>query len=434
MKSIFCAVTAVASAALLNCSLVLAATETLYVDSIDVRKGSISNQSVTVLNHAQLSGSDDDWSTYIEVAPDNNRFVGLFDFYASSRLGWSQLQIDTNTIGEAASAQRWRFQIRDIINNRWVDIGNNDGASDWLWYPQQFLLDQSVSNYINGQGRIRIRYLSNNAVDVSNIDQLVVQLDSAAGSTNDWWQPSPDDELTWQWQINGSLNTTLNVDMYDVDLFDTSTGTIEQLKNDGRIVTCYFSAGTYEGWRSDWTEFFPFITGDNYAGSQPPFAGNMADWDERWLDIRRMDLLEGIMSARMDLAVTKGCDAVEPDNMDAYTNGGETELNLTAQDQLNYNRWIANLAHSRGLSVGLKNDVEQLADLVDDFDWALNEQCFQYNECEDYQVFINAGKAVFGVEYHGDPADFCVQANQQKLFWLKKSLALTAWRIGCENY
>ena len=254
------------------------------------------------------------------------------------------------------------------------------------------------------------------------------------GDDGDWWKPSPTDNLTWQWQISGTLDASLDVDMYDVDLFDTSAAQIQSLQSAGRIVVCYFSAGTYEGWRPDWQEFFPFITGESYSGSEPPFAGNMAEWDERWLDIRRIDLLGPIMRSRLDLAVTKGCDAVEPDNMDAYTNLSEVDLPLTYQDQINYNRWIAQEAHARGLSVGLKNDVDQLADLVDYFDWALNEQCFQYNECSNYSIFTNAGKAVFGVEYQGSAANFCPQANAMQLFWLKKKLSLNAWRVGCEDY
>lgn len=49
-------------------------------------------------------------------------------------------------------------------------------------------------------------------------------------------------------------------------------------------------------------------------------------------------------------------------------------------------------AHSRGLSVGLKNDVDQIHSLVSHFDWALNEECVQYNECNKYQPFFDAGK------------------------------------------
>ena len=248
--------------------------------------------------------------------------------------------------------------------------------------------------------------------------------------------PSPSDGLTWQWQLQGDINHSYDVDVYDVDLFDVSKEKIAQLKNEGRKVICYFSAGTYEGWRADWADYFDFIDGDAYSGSKPPFAGNMADWDERWLDIRRIDLLTPIMTSRLDLAVEKGCDAVEPDNVDAWSNAGEVKLSpaLTANDQLNYNRWLAKAAHDRGLSIGLKNNVEQISDLVEDFDWALNEQCFQYNECDGYSVFINAGKAVFGVEYSGDIEAICNKANPLSLFWIKKRLSLTDWRQGCEAY
>lgn len=83
--------------------------------------------------------------------------------------------------------------------------------------------------------------------------------------------------------------------------------------------------------------------------------------------------------------------------MDAYTNN--TGFPLKAEDQLAYNRWLAEAAHELGLSIGLKNDLNQIEDLVEDFDWALNEQYFQYDECDLLVPFIEAGKAVFGVEY-----------------------------------
>jgi len=174
----------------------------------------------------------------------------------------------------------------------------------------------------------------------------------------------------------------------------------------------------------------------SYSGTRPPFAGKMDEWNERWLDIRRIDLLSKIMTDRIKLAVSKGCDAVEPDNVDAYQNRNEVKKPITAADQLEYNRWIANKAHELGMSVGLKNDVGQLRGLVKYFDFAVNEQCFQYKECSAYKVFTKAGvdKAVFGVEYKGNPANFCRAANRNKLSFQKKRLSLYAWRIGCEKY
>ncbi|MDY6972234.1 MAG: endo alpha-1,4 polygalactosaminidase [Thermodesulfobacteriota bacterium] len=119
--------------------------------------------------------------------------------------------------------------------------------------------------------------------------------------------------------------------------------------------------------------------------------------DERQLDIRRLYLLGPILKSRLGLALRKGCDGVEPDNGDGYTNS--TGFPLTFQDQLNFNIWLADEAHARSLPIGLKNDLGQINELLCYYDWALNEQCFQYNEWYLPVPFVNAGKAVFGVEY-----------------------------------
>ncbi|MCB9460698.1 MAG: endo alpha-1,4 polygalactosaminidase [Anaerolineaceae bacterium] len=228
-----------------------------------------------------------------------------------------------------------------------------------------------------------------------------------------WWQPSPG--TTWQWQLNGEINTSYDVQMYDIDLFDTPQETIDKLHADGRIVICYFSAGTIEAWRPDVDDFPESILG------KP-----LDDWPgERYLDIRQLDLLKPIMAARLDLAVAKGCDGVEPDNVDAYTN--DSGFDLTAEDQLTYNRWLAEAAHERGLSIGLKNDGDQVEQLVDDFDWALVEECFEFGFCDQFLPFIEAGKAVFGVEYEEgalDRVDYCQQANEMGFSWLTKRLDL----------
>lgn len=47
----------------------------------------------------------------------------------------------------------------------------------------------------------------------------------------------------------------------------------------------------------------------------------------------------------------------------------------------------------------MKNDLDQVAGLVDDFDFAVNEQCHQYNECESLTPFTEQNKAVFNAEY-----------------------------------
>ena len=197
---------------------------------------------------------------------------------------------------------------------------------------------------------------------------------------------TPTVDTTWQWQLSGEVNTEYDVELYDIDLFDSSTATIASLKANGKSVICYFSAGSYEEWRADKDAFPSEVLGDELDG----WAG------ERWLDIRSDSVLD-IMTERLDLAVEKGCDGVEPDNMDGYTN--DTGFTLTASDQLLYNKSLANEARSRGLSVGLKNDVDQIVELEPFFDFAVNEQCHEYDECETLVPFIDAGKPVFNAEY-----------------------------------
>ena len=247
-----------------------------------------------------------------------------------------------------------------------------------------------------------------------------------SGDTSAWsatvggiWRPAPG--TSWQWQLQGTIDTTIDVEMYDIDLFDTSTATIADLEADGRIVVCYFSAGSWEDWRPDAADYPAVVLGNTLDG-----------WPgERWVDIRRLDLLGPILEARLDLARDKGCTGVEPDNVDAYQNS--SGFPLVAADQLAFNRWLATRAHERGLSIGLKNDLDQVTVLEPDFDWALNEQCFEYDECDVLQPFIDAGKAVFGVEYSGEENVFCPYLNALGYSWMKKHLDLGVWRIDCND-
>jgi len=228
-------------------------------------------------------------------------------------------------------------------------------------------------------------------------------------------------ETSWQWQLSGPIDLSLDVQMYDLDLFQTDAATVAGLHARGKKVVCYVSVGTFEPYRSD-ASLIP-----NSVQGRP-----LEDFpDERWLDIRQIELLRPVFQARFDQCRAKGFDGVEPDNVDGYTNN--SGFPLTAADQFRFNRFIAGLAHERGLSVGLKNDLDQIPQLVGDFDWALNEQCFQYNECNSLRPFIQAGKAVFHVEYERTTAQFCAQTNGLNFNSLRKNYDLDAFRQPCRE-
>jgi hypothetical protein len=228
---------------------------------------------------------------------------------------------------------------------------------------------------------------------------------------------------TWQWQLTGAVDTTKSVNVYDVDLFDVPQATIDALHRKGIKVICYVSAGTWENWRPDAVRFPASV-----KGKRNGWPG------ERWLDIRQIGTLGPIMEARLDLCRSKGFDGVEFDNVDGYNNNAGFPLSY--QDQLNYNAYLANEAHERGLSAALKNDVEQVADLAPYFDFTINEQCFQYDECDDdrnslVDHFIHQGKPVFNVEYDLAKSRFCAQARSWGFSSMKKNLDLDAWMAPC---
>jgi endo-alpha-1,4-polygalactosaminidase (GH114 family) len=244
---------------------------------------------------------------------------------------------------------------------------------------------------------------------------------TASGTTADVWHPPPG--VTWQWQLSGPpVDLSVKAEVFDIDLFDNDVAMVAALHAKGRKVICYFSVGSREDWRPDAEQFPTMVIGKQLPG-----------WPgERWLDVRRLDLLGPILRARLDLCRDKGFDGVEPDNIDGFTN--DTGFPLTAADQLAFNRWLAMEAHARGLSIGLKNDPDQASQLLTDFDWALTEDCFAQGWCDELRPFIDAGKAVFAAEYTdtGITADgFCPQATSMHFSAILKERDLGAWREAC---
>ena len=85
------------------------------------------------------------------------------------------------------------------------------------------------------------------------------------------------------------------------------------------------------------------------------------------------------------MCARKGFDAVEPDNLAGWEKENHTGFKITTADQLRFNRWVALQVHGRGMSVALKNDGRQAEELINAFDFAVVEQCFQYHECGYYR-------------------------------------------------
>ena len=230
------------------------------------------------------------------------------------------------------------------------------------------------------------------------------------------WRPAL--RTSWQWQLQGKIDQSVHAHAFDVDMFETPAATVKSLHRKGRVAVCYVDAGTWENWRPDAAKF-----PDRVKGRSNGWPG------ERWLDIRALDVLGPILKARVAKCAAKGFDAIEFDNVDGYAN--DTGFPLDGGDQLRFDVWLANQAHRQGLSVALKNDLGQVKRLLPYFYFALDEQCFQYHECFKLKPFIQAGKAVFEVEYRLDASEFCPKANDLNFNSMKKRLSLKAWRHPC---
>lgn len=220
------------------------------------------------------------------------------------------------------------------------------------------------------------------------------------------WKPTTTHSLGLQWALDGPLNLTNakqmgkvgldgnplpTPDVYDIDREYNSAATVAALHAQGSKVICYMDAGVYENYRLDASSFPKSAIGGNDAGWPGSF----------WLDIRQISALAPIMQARIADCKAKGFDAVEPDEIDGYSN--DSGFPLTAANQIAYNTAFAGWVHAAGMSVLLKGDIDQAVQLQPVFDFTLNEECDLYKECSPgLDAFSNAGKAVFIAEYPDD--------------------------------
>lgn len=249
----------------------------------------------------------------------------------------------------------------------------------------------------------------------------IYNLSPSDASKKEYWSPTIGDSFQWQ-LTDYPIDTSVSADIYDIDLFETSTETIGELHDQGIKVICYINVGAVEEYREDFEDFPMSAIGNEYDG-----------WEgENWLDISRYSLFASVIEARFDLAKEKGCDGIEPDNIEGYEE--DTGFDLTYDDQLEYNKWLANQAHSRGMSIGLKNDPEQVDDLLEYFDWALLEDCDVWGFCGGFEPFIEDGKAVFQVEYTDEDQTietFCPDSLNREFSGILKHRDLDPWMEEC---
>ncbi|GAM83051.1 hypothetical protein ANO11243_010370 [Dothideomycetidae sp. 11243] len=252
------------------------------------------------------------------------------------------------------------------------------------------------------------------------------------------WHPAP--STPWQIVLQNPLRLPASttpvvpdVPIYNIDLFTNTPSTISRLRSHGKKVICYFSAGTYEPDRPD-----------SHLFAKEDLGKGLPEWPgERWVRTGS-PAIRKIMSDRIALAKQKGCDAVDPDNVDGYDN--DNGLGLTRADAVSYVRFLAAEAHKHGMACSLKNAGGIIHDVLDVVQFAVVEQCVLYNECKIYQPFIRQGKAVLHIEYppgltfggtgkdsEGEVKKFCNAKDTGGFSTVLKKMNLDGWVRYCDG-
>lgn len=271
------------------------------------KKGSSSQQPLESL-------CDEDWSEFIEFMPDERGYKGIIVFRLKNidTALLEDMSVHANFRGPDSDHQKWFFYLLDVDSGKWIKIMDNAQVSSWNWGMITKTISAEPTRFIDSRQRVKLRYSTLSSLDNSQLDYLALDLSlsdqaslppssesplppSSEPPVNPgaWWQPAPGNR--WQVQYTGAVDTSLDVDVYNLDLFDTPKSVIDNLHSQGKKVICYFSAGSFEDWRPDAQQFPSEVKGQNLDG-----------WPgEKWLDIRRLDILLPIMEARMDMAVQK---------------------------------------------------------------------------------------------------------------------------------
>jgi hypothetical protein len=232
--------------------------------------------------------------------------------------------------------------------------------------------------------------------------------------------PSPG--VTWQAQLSGSVDPTLDVDVFYLDADYTGSAVVSELKSKGKTVLCYVSAGTFEPWRQDANAFPESALGEP-----------LADYPrEQWLDVRNPTVRD-LMRARLAAMARAGCQGVYPSTLEAHLHS--SGFDITREDMLAYASWLSTEIHALGMSAGLSAPGDLVPDAERAYDWALAIDCLTTSGCTPWARVRQSGRAVLLVEF-GDASNatrVCDAAAALGFDAIIKRPAFDGFRLGCKG-
>jgi hypothetical protein len=166
---------------------------------------------------------------------------------------------------------------------------------------------------------------------LTSVFQTITLLAASADAFNPRAAVAPKRKALWKpeagtkWEIilsqvfklpkGGASKLDSTVPVYDLDLFENDKSTFSAMQKAGKRIICYFSAGSWENWRDDKNDF-----------PKKDLGKTMDGWpNEKWVNISS-PAVRAIMAKRIKVAADKGCDAIDPDNMDGYVSQSKEKL------------------------------------------------------------------------------------------------------------
>ena len=232
--------------------------------------------------------------------------------------------------------------------------------------------------------------------------------------------------------------------VFDIDLYAAqevsgnnhtlNSAAVRAIHRDGGYAVCYVDAGSIETYRPDYRRFVRWDAAHGHTLIGKPFSVTFPD--ENYANVRnRQRSRDGhVYTGQRDFMLrmaelrTRKCararfDAVEYDVVDSWQAPKRvTGWAIPGKAQVRFNRGLARIAHRHGMAAALKNDLDQVPQLIGSFDFAVDEECFEYgSDCRKLRAFVRAGKPVYEVEYTRALADFCPQANRWGFNSIRKS-------------
>ncbi|MHA7276730.1 endo alpha-1,4 polygalactosaminidase [Arthrobacter sp. Hz1] len=233
---------------------------------------------------------------------------------------------------------------------------------------------------------------------------------AACSPQNDTVADGFPEDAQFDYQLGGAYKPSPGVSVVVRD--------VSQEPADGIYSICYLNAfQTQPGKSSSWMTDGLVLNVDGEPLADP-------DWPDEYIldtgtEANRVLIAERIGEG-LGQCADRGFDAVELDNLDSYSRSAEL---LTLADNVELARALVLKGHNLGMLVGQKNAAEESPVLKEaGFDFAVAEQCIEFNECSAYTDVY--GTAVLGIEYpeQSGVADPCAADDRPAMTILRDRL------------